>query len=278
MTPEEQAALDAAQEKQIRELAAQITQMSKLGFDPLTIRKGIVAAVSDTTSPPTVAINISGDATTLVSQVRTLNNYTPVVGQTVLVGKQGTEIFLLGAISAANPMSVNNFSDNGWIRATLTNGSHGGNSNGDVYYRRVLDHGSWKMQWRGGWSPAGATAMIDTADALGTDYRPSSHRSVLCARALTGETAAQFDFHTNGRVVLTGGTTATNSASVSLGGSTGSASTSSYVEHSHGGAVATAGITHNDGFHSHSWSDSASHSHTPTAPSWVSLNGLEYFL
>ena len=100
MTPEEQAALDAAQEKQIRELASQITQMAKLGFDPMTVRKGVVAAVADTTTPPTVSINISGDTTTLVSQVRTLNNYTPVVGQTVLIGKQGTEIFLLGAISS----------------------------------------------------------------------------------------------------------------------------------------------------------------------------------
>lgn len=280
MTPEEQIALDAAQEKQIRELAAQITQMSKLGFDPLTVRKGVVAAVSDTTSPPTVAINISGDATTLVSQVRTLNNYTPVVGQTVLVGKQGTEIFLLGAISAANPMSVNNFSDNGWIRATLTNGSHGGNSNGDVYYRRVLDHGSWKMQWRGGWDPGGETVLIDTADALGTDYRPSSHRSLVCARSLAGETAAQIDFHTSGRVVMTGGTTATSSASVSLGGSTGSSGS-----HSHGfddsyeaGGSYAFDVTYTTGSHSHSWSDSASHSHTPTAPTWVSLNGLEYFL
>jgi hypothetical protein len=253
--------------------------MAKLGFDPMTVRKGVVAAVADTTTPPTVSINISGDATTLVSQVRTLNNYTPVVGQTVLVGKQGTEIFLLGAISAANPTSVNNFSDNGWIRATLTNGTHGGNSNGDVYYRRVMDHGSWKMQWRGGWAPAGETAMIDTADALDPDYRPTSHRSLLCARSLTGDTAAQFDFHTSGRVVLTGGTSATASATVSLGGSTASGGSHSHgFDDTYNSTSFTFDVTYTDGSHSHGWSDSASHSHTPTAPTWVSLNGLEYFL
>src|SRR5687768_11097663 len=249
--------------------------MAKLGFDPMTVRKGVVAAVADTTTPPTVSINISGDTTTLVSQVRTLNNYTPAVGQTVLIGKQGTEIFLLGAISATSPTSVSTFTDNGWIQATLTNGSHNGNSNGNVYYRRVLDHGSWKMQWRGGWTTGGSDIMIDTADALDPDYRPTGHRTVPAARDLVGATNVNIDFHTNGRVVVTGGVEPTNSATVSLSGTTGSALTSSYVEHSHGGAVAISGITHNDGFHSHSWSDSASHSHTPTAPVWVSLNGVE---
>lgn len=281
MTPEEQAALDASQEKMIRELASQITKMSKLGFDPLTIRKGIVAAVIDTSTPPTVSINISGDETTLISAVRTLNNYTPVVGQTVLVAKQGTEIFLLGAISAANPTSVNNHTDNGWIRATLTNGAHGGNSNGDIYYRRVLDHGSWKMQWRGGWDPLGETVLIDTADALDPDYRPTSHRSLVAARALTGGLSVTVDFHTSGRVVMTGFQTATNSASVSLGGGTDSAGS-----HSHGisdtygatGEFVQSDGTSSNGSHSHSWGDSASHSHTPSFPSWISLNGLEYFL
>lgn len=281
MTPEEQAALVAAQEKQLRDLATQITNMAKLGFDPMTIRKGIVAAVVDTSTPPTVSINISGDQTTLITAVRTLNNYTPVVGQTVLVAKQGTEIFLLGAISAANPTSVNNFTDNGWIRATLTNGSHGGNSNGDVYYRRVLDHGSWKMQWRGGWAPGGATAMIDTANAIDPDYRPTSHRSLTCARDLTGAMSATMDFHTDGRVILTGGTEPTNSATVSLGGGTDSAGSHSHgIDDTYGasGEFVQSDGTSSNGSHSHGWSDSASHSHTPTAPVWISLNGLEYFI
>lgn len=278
MTPEEQAAADAEQIKQLRDLAAEMVRLSKLGFDPLTVRKGIIAAVADTTTPPTVSINISGDETTLVSQVRTLNNYTPVVGQTVLIGKQGTEIFLLGAISAANPTSVNNTTDNGWIRADLDNGSHGGNSNGDVYYRRVMDHGSWKMQWRGGWAPGGATTMITGLDP---DYRPTSLRSLLCARALTGSVAAQLDFKSDGSVVLTGGSTTVTSATVSLGGST-----DGDGDHSHGisdtygasGEFVQSDGTSTNGYHSHSWSDSASHTHTPSAPAWISLNGLEYFL
>jgi hypothetical protein len=278
VTPEEQAAMDASQEKQIRELAAQIGQMSKLGFDPMTIRKGIIAAVSDTTSPPTVALNISGDTETLIDQVRTLNNYTPIVGQTVLVAKQGTEIFLLGAISAASPFNVGAFggSDNGWQQATLTNGSHGGNSNGNIYYRRVLDHGSWKMQWRGGWSPGGATTMIGSANALDTDFRPGSLRSLLCARDATGSVAVKLDFQADGQVVMIGGTTGPSLSipSVSMnysGGTDGQlfgyqSLAGSDLGHYHGCSGTTAG-------HSHVGATS-----TVTAPTWVSLNGIEYFL
>jgi hypothetical protein len=285
VTPEEQAAYDAEQDKQLRDLAAQMAQMSKLGFDPMTMRKAIIGSVSDTTSPPTVSLNISGDTDTLVTQVRTMNNFTPLVGQTVLLAKQGTEIFLLGAIAATNPYSVGGAgtTDNGWQQATITNGSHGGNSNGNIYFRRVLDHGSWKMQWRGGWAPGGSTILIGAANALDTDFRPSSKRSVLAAREIqTGATALQFDFNTDGTVTLVGSTQTAASAtvSVSVGGSTDSRDTASTVSHNHGGAIATSTITHDDGFHSHSWSDStsSSHTHAVTAPSWVSLNGVEYFL
>lgn len=283
MTPEEQAAMDAAQEKQIRELAAQITQMSKLGFDPLTIRKGIVASVNDATSPPTVSINISGDTSTLVAQVRTLNNYTPLVGQTVLVAKQGTEIFLLGSIASVNPTGTTTTmaSTSGWIKATLTNGTHGANGNGDIYYRRVMDHGSWKMQWRGGWGPAGATAMIDTADALDPDYRPSSTRSVVAARNQVGTNAVYFNFLANGEVDMIGGTTAPT-----LDINSSSPGTSSNGSHAHGYFDDWDGLgsgsndsTGSEGSHSHTVN---SHFHggsvTVAAPTFVSLNGIEYFL
>lgn len=282
MTPEEQAAADAAQDKQIRDLATQITQMSKLGFDPLTVRKGIVAAVSDTTNPPTVSINISGDTDTLVSQVRTLNNYTPLVGQTVLVGKQGTEIFLLGAISSglANT-STPSFTDTGWTKATLSNGTHGGNSNGDVMYRRILDHGSWKMQWQGGWAPGGSTTMIGASEVLDTDFRPAVKRSITVARDISsGAVTAQLDFNISGQVTLVGGTTVPsvglNIASVSLsysGGTDGQlfgylSSAGSDLGHYHGCSGSTSS-------HVHSGSTATA---SVSAPTWVSLNGVEYFL
>lgn len=265
MTPEEQAALDAAQEKQIRDLAQQITQMTKLGFDPLTIRKGVVAAVNDASNPPTVSINLSGDTTTLVAEVRTLNNYTPVVNQTVLVAKQGTEIFLLGSIASVNPNGnpVNQETSTGWIKATLTNGSHNGNTNGDIYYRRILDHGTWKMQWRGGWIPSGSVMLIDTANALDPDFRPPSKRTVLAARETqTGAIACQFDFHTNGTVAMVGSTYSTQLVDPP-----------DYTDTRLSGYLSQAG---SDLGHSHNVL--ASHDHTASAPAWVSLSGIEYFL
>ena len=279
MTPEEQAALDAAQEKQLRDLAAQIAQMSKLGFDPMTIRKGTVVAVNDAATPPTVSINISGDTSTLVSQVRTLNNYTPLIGQTVLIGKQGAEIFLLGSIASINPRSAvaSSSTDNGWVLADLSNGSHGGNDN-DVYYRRVLDHGSWKMQWRGVWNPSGDTVMLDPG-VLDPDYRPTSYRAINCARNSSGSVNVRLDFNADGGVVVLTGT-----PSASSGGAGGF----SLGNHSHGidwdGDADGGGADHNHfgttwggggfsiGNHSHSVSVSIDY------PTWISLNGVEYFL
>lgn len=277
MTPEEQAAFDAAQDKQIRDLATQIAQVAKLGFDPMTVRKGIISSVSDTTTPPTVGLNISGDTETLITEVRTLNNYTPLVGQTVLVAKQGTEIFLLGSISATNPGGVSTTS-NGWLALTPSNGTNGANSNGNIYYRRIMDHGSWKMQWRGGWGPGGSTTLVSSGDALSAEYRPGSLRSMLCARDATGAVAAKLDFATDGTVTLVGGTTAPS-------GSTGSGGSFSVGDHAHlyddnyggvgeyfstdstyvAGAFSIGGHTHTV-------------TNTVTAPTWVSLNGVEYFL
>lgn len=280
MTPEEQAAMDAAQEKAIRELATQITQMTKLGFDPLTVRKGIIAGINDATSPPTISINISGDTTTLVSQVRTMNNYTPLVNQTVLVAKQGAEIFLLGSIASVNPAGNAAASEdtNGWTKAELSNGTHGGASGeADVHYRRIMDHGSWKMQWRGWWNTSAATTMI-AAGGLETDYRPSTTRYLAAAREATGAVTIRLAFLANGSVVAASSAPTLSIASVNVG--TDSANTASTVSHSHGGAVATSTITHDDGFHSHTTN---SHSHsgstaTVSYPSWICLDGIEYFL
>jgi hypothetical protein len=274
VTPEEAAAVEAAQEKQLRDLATQIAQMTKLGFDPMTIRKGIISGVAATTSPPTVSINISGDTNTLVSQVRTLNNYTPVVGQTVLIAKQGPEIFILGSIASVNPKSSTDATPtgNGWIQATLTNGSHGSGEHA-VHYRRVLDHGSWKMQWRGTWTTGGSATMIGSANALGTSYRPTSYRPIFCARNSDGAVGVRMDFNADGTVTVITGTPGI--ANTNPG-------TSSHTGHSHGYIDDPAGTedsTYVAGSHSHTVND---HSHGGSVvigyPTWISLNGVEYFL
>lgn len=285
MTPEEQAQQDAETERQLRDLAAQIAAMTKLSFDPTTIRKAIVVAVADTATPPTVSLNISGDSQALVTEVRTLNNFTPLVGQTVLIAKQGAEIFILGGIASISPKTASGqpaVMDNGWIKATLSNGSHGGGAD-DVYYRRVLDHGAWKMQWRGIWNNPTVNTMIGTSDALDPEFRPAKNRPISVARNYNSgaffTVTMRLDFGDDGQVTLYNSRFGTASANVALGGSTGGADTAHHHQ--------APGHTSADGYsdydtpdHGHGWSDNASHSHgiSMDFPSWVSLNGVEYFL
>jgi hypothetical protein len=273
---------------EIRRLAQQITQAASLGFDPTTILKGEITAIDQNTIPPTLTLAISGETTTTVSEVRLLNSYSPQVGHTVLIAKQGPDIVVLGNVMAVGAMGTESGAGD-WTVPTLSAGSHNGNSNGDVAYRRVLDHGAWKMQWRGGWNVSG-TFMLNTNRALTSEYRPESKRSVLVARQIQGgSTVAQLDFHTDGRVELVGGTTTANSANTT--GDVGAAGGFSVSNHSHGMPFDGEGgaPTHNHlggtfdggGFsvsnHDHGFAG-GSHTHSVTAPTWISLNGVEYFL
>jgi hypothetical protein len=273
VTPEEQAAYDAQQDKLLRDLASQIAGMTKLPFDPGTVRKGIIAAVDDAAAPPTVSINISGDTSTLISQIRTLNNYTPLPGQTVLVFKQGTDIFLLGAIAAGSPFAKTDTSDNGWIQADLSNGSHGGNSNGNIYYRRIMDHGSWKMQWRGAWNVSG-TSMIASAKALSADYRPASKVSVIAARTATHSNAVGWDFNTDGTVTLVGPTVAPSSVA------DGDFSVGSHAHAYDDNYGLSAEFFLSDSTYTAGGFSVGTHNHSisVSSPTWASLNGIEYFL
>lgn len=293
MTPEEMAAHEASQEQQLRDLATQLAAMTKLGFDPMTIRKAIITSVSDATSPPTVSLNISGDSTTLVSEVRMLNNYTPLVGQTVLMAKQGTEIFLLGSIASVNPTAASASSDtsNGWRTAALSAGSHGSGDN-TVRYRRIMDHGSWKMQWRGEWLPGGNLTMLN-AGVLDPDFRPGGRRAPATGREASGHATCRMEFSSDGTVRYYEAAPGINTTG-DLGGGTSSNGSFSIGTHNHGftdyyNTTAQSSLANATGYsgsfsvgsHSHSL-DTGSHNHggstTVAAPGWISLNGLEYFL
>lgn len=283
---EARAIANAYSDEEIRSLAQAVLKSGELGFDPTTLVKGIIAAVDTAGSPPTVSIQISGDTATTIASVRVMNNYSPVTGDTVLIAKQGADIVVLGHIADLGGKVVANGAG-GWVLATLSAGSHNGNSMGSVYYRRILDHGSWKMQWRGGWAASG-TLMINTGQALATEFRPVEKRSVLAARQFqTGLVACQVDFHTDGRVELTGSTQAAGLSTnvsgdvgvTSIGGGgiadtshnhadwEGFATFTTFMSHSHGGG----------GGHDHSFFGGG-HTHPVTAPTWVSLHNVEYFL
>ncbi|WP_432112875.1 hypothetical protein [Streptomyces sp. S1] len=298
-TPEEaQALLDAKNDEEIRLLAAQMQKAGALGFDPSTHVKGTITAINYSQAPPTVSILISGDTTTVVDDVRIMNNFTPVVGQTVDIRKQGPDVVITAATASVGGTAVP--AGSGWVRATLTNGTHGAANQGHVYYRLIMDHGSWKMQWRGGWNVSG-TVMIDAANALDSQFCPAdTDRTLIAARNTAGgAVGVHITFTSDGRVVMSGHNTTPLSATVSgditfasLGGN---GFTSLGGSHSHGytdsygaaGEFFFSSSTGSSGSHDHSFSFSASHdhgflggahTHSVNSPSWVSFNGLEYFL
>lgn len=243
----------------IRDLAAELGK-SQVSFDPATYLNGIVTAVNATT-PPTVDLLMSGDSTVTIPAVRYLDSLTPAVSDLVIVAKQGSAIWVVGKIAASAAAGT------AWITPALGTGFTGdGNDNGTVQYRLVVDGGSSKMQWRGGAAISGSqTALV--ASALAAQYRPGDKRSVVIARDIGGGStnAAQIDFNTDGTCSLILNSVAGNSASPGTDNVDPVDSTTNDSGHSHG-------VT---GGHSHTVN---SHTHSVTHPTWISLNGIEYFL
>lgn len=285
--PAEGAPTASAQEGQVvggqqsGEISLLVDQLAKpdLPFDPATIRKGTITASNPTATPPSVDLTLSGDDTTTVSAVRYIDSYSPVVGDTVLIIKQGTDIVVLGQI---NDTGVG--ADNGWQTPSLGSGfSNNGNSNGNPAYRLVVDNGDLKVQWKGSVAKTGTATALCT---LAAPYLPASKRSIITARDPGGgSNVVQLDFNTDGTVVVVGGTT------VPSGTGTTGASPSLSHQHYLGttdyqicGYLSQAG---SDLCHAHGMGYSdfqlGTHTHTMgnlavTFPVWISLNGIEYFL
>lgn len=274
-TPEESAAIAEANFlTELRTLAQEIRRSGQLGFEPGQLIKGVVKSVEYAASPPTITINLGGDTTTDIAGVRIANNYTPLVGQTVVLERQGAQLVALCQIADASGLS-NGGGGGGWITATLVEGSHDGNLNGDVQYRRILDHGSWKMQWQGGWTVAGSSTIIS---GLAEEYRPKSRRTIIVARNAHGLNDVKLDFDTDGTVIMFGEGTTTAAASgggdVHFGNLPGAITyTNSDSNANHNGVA----HYHQTDPHEHGFSG-GSHVHSPNAPTWVSFNGVEYFL
>jgi hypothetical protein len=89
--------------EEVRQLATEMMK-PQIGFEPLTLRKGTVQSI-EAGSPPTLTLLVSGDTTAPVPGVTFMDSYSPVVGDTVLVGRQGKDIFVLGIVRAETPRS-----------------------------------------------------------------------------------------------------------------------------------------------------------------------------
>lgn len=277
----------AASNDQLLQLAQEISK-PPYAFDPTTIRKATVTAIDpgDANTAPTCTVLFSGDTTAPVAGVRFAAIFGPQVNDTVIVLKQGAEFFLLTDLAGLGTQ-VANSTEGGWVQASLAGGhSHGGNSNGALMYRRVMDNGCWKMQWKGAISYGGSTTILSAP--LDSDFRPAQKVSLDAARDVNngGGASIGVDFTTAGQIVIAGPTWSTNSASishshtfgvsVSVSGSTGGHTHSSTLgdgiglsADSVGASGSGSGTTDLGG---------GSHSHTASNPTWIGFHRLEYFL
>lgn len=258
----------AALDDEIRRLA------TALAPEPVTAmqgRKAVVEAVSlgDASTAPTITVDLGGVS---VTGVRIAANYSPVVGDTVMLLRQGDTFLASHKVVEAGSKSDNEVG--GWTKAALASG-HAHNGTQDVMYRRINDHGSWKMQWKGTVDFGSSDSLL--ASALDADYRPSVARQCVVARSVTGgESTARIDANTDGTLTFWGLERTLNLGNSGFGG---------ISNHTHGGST---GVTDPvDGLnnaHAHSISSTdLSHNHdlgtaSISAPPWVSLDGVEYFL
>lgn len=288
----------ASSDDQIRQLATELGK-PPYNFDPSTIRKANITAIDpgNATTPPTATILFSGDTTSPVSGVRLAAGYGPQVGDTVIVLKQGSDFFLLTDIAGVGNQTASS-SAGGWTKATLNGAhSHNGNSAGDLMYRRTMQDGCWKMEWKGAINYGAGTTTVLSA-ALGSDFRPATKVPMHTARetASGGATGIGIDFGADGTVTIVGPTWSTNSSSSHTHSHSHGVSVSVSVSGGGGGSGGT-GAGGTDGHtHSVSTSDSfsgsgsgsggtdtdstsaGSHSHTASSPGWISFHGIEYYL
>jgi hypothetical protein len=249
---------------EIRQLATALAPPDKL---TLTGHKATVTAVSlgDATTPPSVTIDYGGIS---IPSVAVAANYSPQIGDTVVLVQQLNQYVAVFRIAEVGSKSTE--AEGGWTEAGL-NAAHDHNGSQTVMYRRINDHGSWKMQWKGTLSYGGVTSLL--ASALAADFRPSVNRQTPLARSVTGTLpAARIDWNTDGTATFFGLSLSSGSNGSHqhyLG--TSDTRLSGYL--SQGGS--DLGHAHGLGY-----SDTlGSHSHTIASdPPWISMDGTEYFL
>lgn len=290
----------AQQQAGLRALAGAINGANASGPSS-QIMKGVVVSVNLTGSPPTINCNMNGDSSTLVSGIIFLDSYTPFVGDVVVCIEQGNTIFAVGQAANGGTSAAN-----GWISSstnpaiTLGSGTtSGANGGGPIEARLRMESGSLKVEMQGtaGWTGSGVIFTLPAG------YHPSVRRplSAACSGSSgSGAVIVQVSVETNGTIIpyvngntgtssgttgssgVSGGiSTDSQSESVSDSGSTGGASAGTAHTHGYSGGGSTSGHSHggsySGGSHTHS-TPSHSHSISPVNPSWISFDGLEFYL
>lgn len=198
------AAESAALDTVVRDLATELNK-PPFSFDPGTTRKGTIISVSPYAIPPTISVQLSGDTSTTIDSVRFTGTFTPVVGDVVLLEKQGTDIWASGKIATFDITPA----DGGqWLAPTLSAGfTTAGNSQGALFYARVWRDGGWKITWKGAVARSSGTTVV-AAGVMGADWRPGSKKTLF---APSSDGGCMVDFAINGTISLGLVTTTTSS-------------------------------------------------------------------
>lgn len=140
-------------DQKVNALAAQLAQMAQPKYTPSTTSQGVITGWDNTGSPPTVSLTLSGGAT-VVASVRYLDSYSPVVGDSVLVLKQGGALVVVGQIH-------NDSAPAGWTAPALQAGfTTGRPGQAPVQYREIVVAGQRKVEWRGAVTRTSGTLIV----------------------------------------------------------------------------------------------------------------------
>jgi hypothetical protein len=290
---QEDAQRAATQHQQLSSLASALAP-PKTGCSACLV-KGVVTAYTY----PYITVQVDGDTSTSIENVRHLEAYSPVVGDTCSMLKQGSDLLAIGRVNTTTASPALN----GWVTPTLGTGITAPLDT--VRYRIINDNGDRKMQMRGKVAVSGTNTTLFTLPA---GSRPILSLEVLAARNIDGgSTAVQIAVNAStGVVSLSGVTTGlkdtaylsgnprtglqssvpqTSTSGVDIGhshkflnldwGSTdgyrNADSFPYYWETSPGNGVPRSNHSHAGGDHQH-YMDAVDH------PTSVSLNGVEFFL
>jgi hypothetical protein len=189
---QEQAQLEATQHEQISSIARALATPKTSACAELI--KGVVTAYTY----PYLTVQIGGDTATSIDQVRHLEAYSPVVGDTVTMVKQGADILAIGRVNTTTASPTLN----GWVQPTLATGFV--HSADPIRYRVINDHGDLSLQMRGSCTMTGSvvySANVATVFTLPVGYRVALNSSILIPRD-SGGTCVKINYLTSGVVQI----------------------------------------------------------------------------
>lgn len=274
----------SAQAQRTTELRSLAMALATPEFDACVFVKGVVTAVS----LPSVSVQIGGDTTTTISGVRFLDHYSPVVGDTVFISKQGSEIVIHGQMAVTQAASAH-----GWTNLPSLTSGLALDVVDPAQYRLVLDHGSKMIQLRGKIVVNSGTPTTLWTFPAG-ELRPSLNMGPLViARNSTHATTVLLFPNQNGTMTIEGQTSTADFSPANTGGP--STNNTSYQDGGFGGSPSfpfnstrwtefangpdshrhdVTGHAHNMSSHTHGMS----HTHAVSYPTNFSLNGVQYHL